>query len=127
MLDLRTDGPEATPEGNFTIQNLDADPELTIESVELISLTSVSETSPHIKRLMGYASASVSAGEFPFVLEIEDGGGVDSGKDSLNLVLGYEAEPFFGEMTKPGCATCGGYSYSLRRNVIEGDIEIIEG
>lgn len=96
---------------------------LVIEGNELISCEQLSDSVPHGRRIIGWAS--VNGGDrLPYVLQVEDNGEPGSGEDTFNLVLGEAAVAFLGEQDAASC-NCKGFSYSLLSNVLSGDIALI--
>jgi hypothetical protein len=96
---------------------------LVIEGTGVISYEQLSETATHGRRIVGWATIN-GTGQYPFMLQVEDSGEPGSGEDVFNLVLGEAAVPFLGGEDKSGC-DCGGFGYSLRSNVMAGDITLL--
>lgn len=96
---------------------------LTIEGTGVISYEQLSEAATHGRRIVGWSTINGS-GNYPFMLQVEDLGEPGSGEDVFNLVLGEAAIPFLGGEDKSGC-DCGGFGYSLRSNVMAGDITLL--
>lgn len=58
------------------------------------------------------------------MLQVEDLGDPGSGEDTFNLVFGEAAAPFLTGEDNSGC-DCGGLGYSIRSNVVEGDLSVM--
>lgn len=90
-----------------------------IESLRFDGIQVLSDSAPQGRKIIGWATMN-GAGEYPFLLQVQDLGEAGSGEDEFNLVFGAEAEPFLGPNAKD--CDCGGVSYSLRSRVVTGDI-----
>lgn len=91
-----------------------------ISANEFVSLAPLSAQSPHIKRLIGFATVN-GGHDQAFILDLTDSQN-DDDADAISLVLGQDALPFLGEHIKPGC-DCG-IGVSLRSEFIEGGITV---
>lgn len=120
-IDLTVNGGEF--EGGFVLETHATEKVIwKVESTEFVLIGALSEKSPQIKRITGYATVNGSS-EQPFLLDLTDS--TDSDKpDQLNFVLGLEALPFLGEQIKEGC-DCG-IGVALRASFIEGGFTITE-
>lgn len=117
-----TDG-EPLVQGMFLLEDA-TDPMITvtIASLRFDTFEQLSEKSPNGRRIVGWATLN-GAGEYPFLLQVEDLGTPGSGEDQFNLVLGADAEPFISEAQASNC-DCGGYSYGLRSALLSGDLAV---
>lgn len=94
---------------------------IVLESRRFETFGLVSPSSMQGRQIVGWASMN-GAGEYPFLLQVEDLGEAGTEEDQFNLVFGVDAEPFLGGEAK-NC-DCGGVSYSLRSRVVTGDITL---
>lgn len=106
--------------GGFTL----SDPANPDEPIVMVSqffnqITAYSTSQPNAREIMGWATVN-ERGPYPYVLQVEDMGPVGSGKDSFNLVFGNDALPFIHTDAKK--CDCGGFTYSLRGTVAQGDL-----
>jgi hypothetical protein len=116
------DGAEPLVHGTFRlIDQGDPNSPVVLESELFNSITAFSKNEPSARQIQGWARVNGN-GPFPFLLQVEDVGEPGSGADTFNLVFGDAAVPFLGGDAK-NC-DCGGYSYSLRSNVIAGDLAL---
>lgn len=98
---------------------------LLIEATEIVSVEPLSEQSPTGRQVIGFGTLNMN-GRYPFMLQVEDLGDPGSGEDTFNLVFGEAAIPFLTGEDKSGC-DCGGLGYSIRSNVVEGDLAVLAG
>ncbi len=94
---------------------------IVLESLRFETFGLLSPGSMQGRQIVGWASMN-GAGEYPFLLQVEDLGEAGTEEDQFNLVFGADAEPFLGGEAK-NC-DCGGVSYSLRSRVVTGDITL---
>jgi hypothetical protein len=116
------EGAEPLVQGTFRV-NDPSDPHnpVMLESEFFNSITAFSKEAPNARQIQGWARVNGN-GPFPFLLQVEDVGEPGAGEDTVNLVFGDAALPFLGGEAK-NC-DCGGYSYSLRSNVVAGDLAL---
>lgn len=106
--------------GGFTL----SDPANPDEPIVMVSqffnqITAYSTSQPNAREIMGWATVN-DRGPYPYVLQVEDMGPVGSGQDSFNLVFGNDALPFIHTDAKK--CDCGGFTYSLRGTISQGDL-----
>ncbi|MCA9834513.1 MAG: hypothetical protein KC435_11225 [Thermomicrobiales bacterium] len=118
-IDVTSDGTTITGELMMEVHLMEASV-YQIDSTEFMVLEPLSARSPHIKRLVGYATVNGSPDQ-PYVLELTDGRAQDE-PDEVNLVVGLAAKPFLGQYVKANC-DCG-VSLSLRSTFVEGGLMI---
>lgn len=116
------EGGEPVVQGTFRLidRSVPGDP-VVIESEFFNSISAFSTAEPDARRIQGWARANGN-GPFPFLLQVEDVGEPGAGEDTVNFVFGDAALPFLGGEAK-NC-DCGGFSYSLRSNVVAGDLAL---
>lgn len=96
--------------------------EWVIVPTEILYVKPISEQSPHIKRMSGYATAD-GPSEQPFLLDLADS--VDGSRQELNFVMGADAAPFLGQEVKLGC-DCAGFGFSFRAPFVTGGFTVTE-
>lgn len=114
------DGAEPTFHGSFMLKDLN-DP---VNPVDMASeffnqITAFSKDHPNARQIIGWAKVN-GGGPYPFLLQVEDLGTAGSGEDTFNLVFGNDALPFLDTEAKK--CDCGGFTYTLRGKVAEGDL-----
>jgi hypothetical protein len=116
------EGGEPVVQGTFRLidRSVPGDPVI-VESEFFNSISAFSTAEPNARQVQGWARANGN-GPFPFLLQVEDVGEPGSGEDTVNFVFGDAALPFLGGEAK-NC-DCGGFSYSLRSNVVAGDLAL---
>jgi len=115
------EGGEPVVQGTFRLNDSSPDNPVIIEGEFFNAVSAFSEEAPNARQIQGWARANGN-GPFPFLLQVEDVGEPGSGEDTFNLVFGDAAIPFLGGEAK-NC-DCGGFSYSLRSNVVAGDLAL---
>lgn len=95
-----------------------------LRSTQLNRLEPISDDAPNGRQLIGLVSTGAETALF--VLRVEDLAAAGSGKDTFNLVVGRAAAPFLEGEEKAAC-DCADYSYSVKGNVVVGDILIVGG
>ncbi|MGC4104742.1 MAG: hypothetical protein QM753_00085 [Thermomicrobiales bacterium] len=106
--------------GGFTL----SDPTNPEEPIAMVAqfynqITAYSTSHPNAREIIGWATIN-ERGPYPFLLQVEDIGPAGSGQDSFNLVFGNAALPFIHTDAKK--CDCGGFTYSLRGTVAQGDL-----
>lgn len=96
---------------------------LVIEASEIVSIEPFSTQSTTGRQIIGVGTLNMN-GRYPFMLQVEDLGDPGSGEDTFNLVFGEAAAPFLTGEDNSGC-DCGGLGYSIRSNVVEGDLSVM--
>ncbi|MGC4192603.1 MAG: hypothetical protein QM589_15785 [Thermomicrobiales bacterium] len=114
------DGGQSVFNGGFTLN----DPAYTEEPILMVSqffnqITAFSSARPNAREIFGWATVN-DRGPYPYVLQVEDMGPIGSGQDTFNLVFGNDALPFIHTDAKK--CDCGGFTYSLRGTVTQGDL-----
>ena len=102
---------------------VDATSGLAMTSVEIVGYEDM-ETPPggaEARRLVGIMSVG-GEGEYPFTLDLVDGGDPGSGLDSVSLTVGDGA--LTGEEGTPAAGL--GFSYEAAGPVVAGDVETVE-
>jgi len=106
--------------GGFTL----SDPQHPDEPIAMVAqffnqITAFSTAQPNAREIVGWATVN-ERGPYPFVLQVEDIGPAGSGQDTFNLVFGNDALPFIHTDAKK--CDCGGFTYTLRGTVAQGDL-----
>jgi hypothetical protein len=116
------EGAEPLVQGTFRL-NDQTDPAnpVMLESEVFNTITAFSTDAPNARQIQGWARVN-GDGPFPFLLQVEDVGEPGAGEDTVNLVFGDAALPFLGGEART--CDCGGFSYSLRSNVVAGDLAL---
>lgn len=117
------DGSTPTLHGSLVLRDAsDALNPVTIQSDVLSEFTAYSTDLPEARQIIGWAFANGN-GPFPFLLQVDDAGMAADRPDTFNLVFGEAAGPFLGGGDGSGTVCdCGGFSYSLRGDLVAGDL-----
>lgn len=115
---------EPVVQGSFVLEDQsESSNPVSILTEWLDSYGPYSASLPDARQIIGWARMN-GADPVPFLLQLEDLGIPGGGEDTFNLVLGADAQPFLGGEAKD--CDCGGISYSLRSNVVTGDLARFE-
>lgn len=114
------DGAAPTFHGSFTLTDMtDPNNPVAMASEFFNQITAFSTDRPTARQIIGWAKVN-GGGPYPFLLQVEDVGPAGSGRDTFNLVFGNDALPFMDTDAKK--CDCGGFTYTLRGKVTEGDL-----
>lgn len=114
------DGQQPVFNGGFTLN----DPKFADEPITMVSqffnqITAFSSARPNAREIMGWATVN-GRGPYPYVVQVEDMGLIGKGEDTFNLVFGNDALPYIHTDAKK--CDCGGFTYTLRGTVTQGDL-----